>query len=430
MKSYNHLNLQQKLWKVRKRIPALVKRRYSEEVDYEFVKIDDIYKFLTPALNKYGVNFEILEETPTKQDANGNPIYLVQENGCWIYESDLLVGWVNADRPEEQETACIHAVGTHEMPEKAKGTAWTYVIKYYLSNKFSINQGGDDADFHDYRTVPAEENQEKKKDKSKKEYPESGKQRKGKAASEDSKGQIGGPIREKHSVDETRSKKVAPSVTGQPEDRGRKVQKTNSTGIGQEEKSPGVADKQVQIHNIAEQVREDKAAQKGEPTINGQNTAVPAAVEEIDELKGQISFESMLQETEDASKEVGVKEAVETAEPAADGYVEIPTDQEIPFTEDGMGEKEDDFFQALMEDMGEQDEPNSDGMTVEEARKVECTMGLFMGKPLGDAMDAGENGRKALEWIAKRYSGDNVTLKEAAKLLLDVMDSADRQKAA
>lgn len=407
MKSYNHLNLQQKLWKVRKRIPALVKRRYSEEVDYEFVKIDDIYKFLTPALNKYGVNFEILEETPTKQDTNGNPVYLVQENGCWIYESDLLVGWVNADRPEEQETACIHAVGTHEMPEKAKGTAWTYVIKYYLSNKFNINQGGDDADFHDYRTTPAEEKQEKKKEKSKKEYPESGKQQKGKAASGDSKGQKDGAVREGRSqgaaetkqemssqpVNETHSKKMSQPVTGQPKDRGRKVQETDSTGTGQK-------------------------------------TAEPVAAEETEEVKGQISFESMLQESEDVPMEAGVKEAVGTADAADDGFVEIPTDGEIPFTEDGAGEKEDDFFQALMEDMGGQEETNSDGMTVEEARKVECTMGLFMGKPLGDAMDAGESGRKALEWIAKRYSGDNVTLKEAAKLLLDVVDSADRQKAA
>lgn len=138
----------------------------------------------------------------------------------------------------------------------------------------------------------------------------------------------------------------------------------------------------------------------------------------------------MLQESEDVPMEAGTEELVRTADTAEDGFVEIPPDEEIPFAADGVNEKEDDFFQALMEDMGGQDEPSSDGMTVEEARKVECTMGLFMGKPLGDAMDAGESGRKALEWIAKRYSGDNATLKEAAKLLLDVMDSSDRQKAA
>lgn len=67
MKYYNYLNLQQKLCRIRKKIPALVKKRHSEEVDYDFTKIDDIYRFLTPALNKYGVNFEIYEEIPVKK---------------------------------------------------------------------------------------------------------------------------------------------------------------------------------------------------------------------------------------------------------------------------------------------------------------------------------------------------------------------------
>ena len=230
----------------------------------------------------------------------------------------------------------------------------------------------------------------------------------------------------------------------QPEDRGRKVQEMNPVETGHEEKTlafqnpgtehteknPETADKEVQIQNIAEQKKEGKTTRKEDSIKHGQKTAEPAAAEETDVVKGQISFESMLQESEGVATEAGAEEPAGTADTAEDGFVEIPPDEEIPFTEDGVNEKEDDFFQALLEDMSGQDEPSSDGMTVEEARKVECTMGLFMGKPLGDAMDAGESGRKALEWIAKRYSGDNVTLKEAAKLLLDVMDSSDSQKAA
>ena len=87
MKYYNYLNLQQKLCRIRKKIPALVKKRHSEEVDNDFTKIDDIYRFLTPALNKYGVNFEIYEEIPVKKDSQGNPVYLYQENGFWMYEA-------------------------------------------------------------------------------------------------------------------------------------------------------------------------------------------------------------------------------------------------------------------------------------------------------------------------------------------------------
>jgi len=156
MKSYNYLNLQQKLCRIRKKIPALVRKRYSEKVDYDFTRIDDIYRFLTPALNKYGVNFEIYAEKPAKMDAQGNPVYLYQENGFWMYEADLTVGWVNADNPADREQTVIHVVGTHEMAEKAKGTAWTYGLKYYLFGKFNINQDGDDADYHDFREEPKE----------------------------------------------------------------------------------------------------------------------------------------------------------------------------------------------------------------------------------------------------------------------------------
>ena len=53
MGKYSYLNLNQKMSKIRKKVPALVRKRYSEEVPYDFVKLDDIYAYLTPALNKY-----------------------------------------------------------------------------------------------------------------------------------------------------------------------------------------------------------------------------------------------------------------------------------------------------------------------------------------------------------------------------------------
>ena len=52
MGKYSYLNLNQKMSKIRKKVPALVRKRYSEEVPYDFVKLDDIYAYLTPALNK------------------------------------------------------------------------------------------------------------------------------------------------------------------------------------------------------------------------------------------------------------------------------------------------------------------------------------------------------------------------------------------
>ncbi len=53
------LSLQEKMVLIRARISALVKRTYSEDVNYDFTKIDDIFRYLTPAMNEYMDNWEI-----------------------------------------------------------------------------------------------------------------------------------------------------------------------------------------------------------------------------------------------------------------------------------------------------------------------------------------------------------------------------------
>lgn len=143
-------NLQQRLLAVREQIPALSKKNYNEEVSYDFTKIDDIYKYLTPAMNRAGVVMDVVSEKATRRDAGGNPIYVIRlaDTGFWMYEADLTIVWKNADRPEDMETVTLHAIGTNEMPDKAKGSAWTYLLKYYFFQKFAINQGGEDPDMN------------------------------------------------------------------------------------------------------------------------------------------------------------------------------------------------------------------------------------------------------------------------------------------
>ncbi len=144
MGKYSYLNLNQKMIKIRKKIPALIRKRYSEDVDYDFVKLDDINQFLTPALNRYGVDFDILREIPTQKDASGNTVFLVQDGNLWRYEADLEICWTNADHPDERSLSVVHLVGTNDVADKAKGTAMTYGLKYYLLNKFNIPQNGDE----------------------------------------------------------------------------------------------------------------------------------------------------------------------------------------------------------------------------------------------------------------------------------------------
>lgn len=76
MKNYQYLNLEQKMLRIRRKMPTLLKRFYNDEADYDFATLDDIYEAMTPALNKYGVNFDIVREIPTQMMSQGiRPIW-------------------------------------------------------------------------------------------------------------------------------------------------------------------------------------------------------------------------------------------------------------------------------------------------------------------------------------------------------------------
>lgn len=150
------LTLQEKMVELRAAIPALVKRAYSEEVNYDFVKIDDIFHYLTRSMNEQKVNMDIEFERATKKDDVGNPMFIQYQASCqmWLYEADLGLRWINAEDPEDFIQTTIHAIGVHAMPEKAKGSGWTYALKYYLLNKFCIDQGGEDPDMQQSEYLP------------------------------------------------------------------------------------------------------------------------------------------------------------------------------------------------------------------------------------------------------------------------------------
>ena len=156
MGKYQYMNLEQKLAKIRKKMPLLLKKNHNDEENYDFATLDDIYESLTPALNQYGVNFDIVKETPGQYDAGGNPVYMsLDKDGYWRYESDLELSWTNIDNPKEVNHVVMHIVGTHEIPDKAHGTALTYGLKYYFRNKFCMRQLGsvqEDPDGMEYGT--------------------------------------------------------------------------------------------------------------------------------------------------------------------------------------------------------------------------------------------------------------------------------------
>ena len=149
------LTLQQKFIKLREAVPSITQKAHSDGVKYKFAKIFDVYQLLTPAMNEFGVNFDIVGEQATRHSENGDPIYYSNftqhtRNGdriVWVYEADLTIRWTNADNPDETLEVTLHAIGTNDGgPDKAKGSALTYCLKYYLFEKFGIDQGEDDPD--------------------------------------------------------------------------------------------------------------------------------------------------------------------------------------------------------------------------------------------------------------------------------------------
>ena len=152
------LTLQQKFIKLREAVPAIAQKQHSDGVKYKFAKIFDVYQLLTPAMNEHGVNFDIVGEEATRHDTNGDALFYhsytqqTRSGPCivWVYEADLTIRWTNADDPADILEATLHAIGTNDGgPDKAKGSAWTYCLKYYLFEKFGIDQGEDDPDTKD-----------------------------------------------------------------------------------------------------------------------------------------------------------------------------------------------------------------------------------------------------------------------------------------
>lgn len=116
------LTLQQKFIKLREAVPSITQKAHSDGVKYKFAKIFDVYQLLTPAMNEFGVNFDIVGEQATRHSENGDPIYYSNftqhtRNGdriVWVYEADLTIRWTNADNPDETLEVTLHAIGTND----------------------------------------------------------------------------------------------------------------------------------------------------------------------------------------------------------------------------------------------------------------------------------------------------------------------------
>lgn len=404
MGKYQYMNLEQKLAKIRKKMPLLLKKNHNDEENYDFATLDDIYESLTPALNQYGVNFDIVKETPGQYDAGGNPVYMsLDKDGYWRYESDLELSWTNIDNPKEVNHVVMHIVGTHEIPDKAHGTALTYGLKYYFRNKFCMRQLGsvqEDPDGMEYGTEEGDADAE----------------RNSSSRNENGKGSMmvtSKPERE----------------SGKERQRAAKPERNQISGNAIPEPKGAAGEKEIRKPAEPDKLEPDARKDEGRAPEQGgadRKESMQGAERVNPSVKDQESEQKNLQAEDgkpaDQQRKTGNQQAKADKQPeeTKDSF-HTASEGEVPF-EDGS------FLDELEQEMEQQTKDADSGL--EAAKKYVCTFGLYNGKTLGEMMNSGLKCREAVKWIANRYKGTDQGMVAAAKLLLENQDLVVEQQAA
>ena len=427
------LTLQEKMVRIRAKIPALVKQTYSEEVSYDFIKIDDIFRYLTPAMNEQGVNFDIISETATRKDERGNPMFVeyIPLYQMWIYEADLTCQWTNAGNPEDQLQVTVHAIGFHQMPEKAKGSGWTYCLKYYLLNKFCINQGGDDPDMRNV-APPSDESQGEPE-----EYLE------GEWNYGEENGYPQGDGMEPAAYQETEYgfQEMQESAEN-GEGFGEEPEETEGAIDGLQAEADGFQSLGQGSGEMIQEMPEEPLPGEAEdysvnpsPIGPGQGTMV--------HLPESAGGTMELSETGSANGKANDKGGKHTNTQRGSRSIQRNGQNSQGTVREGMSgvEKTEAMRAGSAEtqkgtnaaNLSNSPNPvqpsanlseNQGGMTVEEACNVLCNCGFYRGKTLGEIARSGPEGIQNLKWFVNSYRGRNEELRIGAKVLLEAAMAA------
>lgn len=431
MENKDTMNLQQKLIAISNEMPKLLKKHYSDEVDYDFVKIDDIFELLNPAFTKYHICLQELEET----DATYSKV-----DGSWIYTAKLTFFIVNADCLDEKERVSIQLVGDHlDSPAKAKGAAWTYGFKYFFLYKFRMKQETEDPDMKG--TPPNGPDKSKEKaDQKKTKVPVKPQ----KPEKESSDVIADSPLSQPSVTDMNQKKENIKQVDFLPdpadflkeneaEDTGedaechevereeqQSLEVTETSGsLNTEEETKNLGDMSTEFlesddegtseHPPTKDLKTDKAVQEPEKKENVSGEKINEEKKEetkSSSLKSQKNEEDFGQmnlldfsahQPEPSEKQETKSNEAKTAEGSretdkeadrkegsiisghSEDFEEVK--EEVPFEE----VDEDDFFLQLQRDM--ESEMEKIPLTIEEAKKVICPYALFEGKHLGKCLE-------------------------------------------
>ena len=129
----NQTNIYQKLQLIQSNIRQLTKTEENKFQKYKYVSEYEILKVLRPLLTAQNL-------TLTFSDEINNPFSFHSEKveKEWIVKYLKKMMLTNAENPEQQLSYYFWACGQNTDLAKAKGSAETYAVKYFLQKFFLI----------------------------------------------------------------------------------------------------------------------------------------------------------------------------------------------------------------------------------------------------------------------------------------------------
>jgi ERF superfamily len=146
-------NIYQKLHLIQAQIKELIRTERNTHQNYFFFNELQVLQLLKPLLEKYKLTI-LLSDDDNKEftcEQLGKMYFVKYGKKCLV---------VDSENPTEQLTFYFWAPGLNQDPAKAKGSAETYAVKYFLSKLFLIpvKDEGDP----DYRKMEETEKKENK----------------------------------------------------------------------------------------------------------------------------------------------------------------------------------------------------------------------------------------------------------------------------
>ena len=169
MAEEKHLNLYQKLAKIRKTVEVVQKNK--EGYGYSYVTDDELLSKITGRMDSLGVSLipsvvpgSMRVEPYTYQKSKFDSKlkdYRTETVNEILVSADAMYTWVNDENPEEQIVVPWGIVGQQSDASQSFGSGLTYTYRYFLLKYFGVSTVEDDPDAWRSKQREAEETEAK-----------------------------------------------------------------------------------------------------------------------------------------------------------------------------------------------------------------------------------------------------------------------------